>query len=813
MNSRTRILITAALLCHWLLAPRLVTSQLPSAAARAPPGLPNVAAAPKEQDVTIKALNQEKVGAIYKLHRQAEIHYGEYILYADEITYNADTGDSTADGHVVLDGNVNDEHIQASHGTYNVRSETGHFENVVATIGARSVGKRLILTSANPFFIRARIVEKTTPDHYLVQEGMVTTCELPHPKWQFRARKIEVEVGGNAKLYHSSFGLEGIPILYFPFATLPAQRFPRQSGFLIPNFGTSTTKGAILGESLFWAMSRSMDAHIGAEYYSARGWAPQAEFRARPSDTSFIDLNYFGVLDRGTGHPPLDEGGEEVRLNGEGSFAHNFRGVASVDYLSSYLFRLAFSEVFTQAVNSEVRSIGFLSNTTNDYFTNAAMRRYQDFESATSGDAITILHAPGFESSTVDRPLGRSLFYWSYDAAAEGLSRSEPGFSTATLLGRFDLSPELSLPLQFAGWSFRPTLAMRDTIYTQRLLPSTNGIGSVVSDEINRRALEASVELRPPAMARVFDRAWLGRKWKHVIEPRVVYSYVAGVDNFNKILRFDERDILSDAHEVEYSVVQRWYAKKTSAQPENCNQPGMPLLFIGGAAPQTHVPWERLPLPAQTPCNSGPQTREIVRWELAQKYFIDPTFGGALQPGASNIFTTTAALTGTSFLTGLRHLSPLISRLRVQTSSKMDLEWDLDYDFKLGQINSSAAFLNYSIGPFTVGGGDAFLRIPAQTAGISYPAQEFNQFRVLAGYGHTNKPGLSVAVNIGFDQDLGQLQYTAAQVTYNWDCCGFNVEFRRFNLTSVRNENQYRFTFALANLGSLGNLRRTERLF
>jgi LPS-assembly protein len=39
------------------------------------------------------------------------------------------------------------------------------------------------------------------------------------------------------------------------------------------------------------------------------------------------------------------------------------------------------------------------------------------------------------------------------------------------------------------------------------------------------------------------------------------------------------------------------------------------------------------------------------------------------------------------------------------------------------------------------------------------------------------------------------------------------VEFRRFALGSVRNENQYRFTFALANLGSLGNLRRAERLF
>lgn len=813
MNSRTRILITAALVCHCLFAPRLVTSQLPSAVVSQPPALPSSPSALNDQDVTIKALSQEKVGSIYKLHGQAEIHYGAYVLYADEITYNADTGDSTADGHVVLDGSLNDEHIQASHGTYNVRSETGHFENVVATIGAKPVSKRLILTSANPFFIRARIVEKISPDHYLVQEGTVTTCELPHPKWQFRARKIEVEVGGNAKIYNTSFGLEGIPILYFPFATLPAQRFPRQSGFLIPNLGTSTTKGTIAGESLFWAINRSMDAHIGAEYYSARGWAPQGEFRVRPSDSSFIDLNFFGVLDRGTGHPPLDEGGEEVRLDAAGSFAHNFRGVADVDYLSSYLFRLAFSEVFTQAVNSEVKSIGFLSNTTNNYFTNLAMQRYQDFESATTGDVITILHAPGFESSTVDRQLGRSPFYWSYDAAAEGLSRSQPGFSTATLLGRFDFSPELSLPLHLAGWSFRPALALRDTIYTQRLLPSTNGTGTVVSDEINRKALEASVELRPPALARVFDRTWLGHKWKHVIEPRVVYSYVAGVDNFTEILRFDERDIVSDTHEVEYSVVQRWYAKRTSAQPENCGQMGMPLLFIGGPAPPMHIPWERQPLPTQAPCTSAPPTREIVKWELAQKYFVDPTFGGALQPGTSNTLETTAALTGTSFLTVPRHLSPLISRLRVQTSSRMDLEWDLDYDFKLGRISNSTAFLNYRIGPFTVGGGDAFLRIPGQSVGVSYSAQEFNQFRVLAGYGHTNKPGLSTAVTVGFDQDLGQAQYAAAQVSYNWDCCGINVEFRRFNLTSVRNENQYRFTFALANLGSLGNLRRTERLF
>jgi LPS-assembly protein len=818
MNSRTRILITAALFCHGLLAPRLVTSQLPPPPASAS-ALPNSPSALNEQDVTMKALSQEKVGSIYKLHGDAEIHYPPYTLYADEITYNADTGNSTADGHVVLDGTLNDEHIQATHATYNVRSETGHFENVVATIGARPLSSRLVLTSSNPFLITAKVMEKTSPDHYLVNEGTVTTCELPHPKWQYNAQKIIVDVGGTAKIYKTTFGLGGIPVLYFPFATLPAQKFPRQSGFLIPNIGTSSVKGTILGESLFWAINRSMDAHIGAEYYSARGWAPQGEFRARPSDTSFIDLNYFGVLDRGVGNPPLDEGGEEVRLNAEGSFAHNFRGVANIDYLSSYLFRLAFSEVFTEAVNSEVRSSAFLSNTTDNYFNNVAMQRYQDFESTTPGDVITIFHAPSFESSTVDRQIGTSPFYWSYDAAAEGLSRSEPAFrfypaeSTATLVGRFDVSPQLSLPLQFAGWSFRPALDLRDTLYTEQLLPTTSGVGEAISRQITRKALETSVELRPPPLDRVFNGNWLGRKWKHVIEPRVVYSYVTGVDNFAHILRFDERDILSDTNELEYGVVQRLYAKRTSTQPEKCTQPGMPLLFIGGAAPPARAPWERLHPSTQTPCDSGPQTREIVRWQLAQKYFIDPTFGGALQPGTSNIFTTTAALTGTSFLTVARHLSPLISRLRVQATTNMDLEWDLDYDFKLGQINNSTVFMNYNLGPFTVGGGDAFLRVPGQTVGIPFPAQEFNQFRVLAGYGHTNKPGFSAAVNLGIDQDLGILQYAATQATYNWNCCGLNVEFRRFNLTSVRDENQYRFTFALANLGSLGNLRRTERLF
>ena len=565
-------------------------------------------------------------------------------------------------------------------------------------------------------------------------------------------------------------------------------------------------------------MNRSMDATLGAQYFSMRGWAPQGEFRARPSESSFLDLSFYGVLDRGFGINADDQGGANVKLNAESKFPHNFRGVANIDYLTSYVFRLAFNEVFTQAVSSEVKSQAFLSNTTHGYSYNALAERYQNFESTANGDVITILHSPSVGSASVDRQIGSSRFYWSYDLAADGLSRSEPSFRTAPLVGRFDFAPSLAMPLQLQGWSVRPEITLRDTFYTQRLVP-TSGAGAAVYDAINRKALEGTLEVRPPSLERVFDKEFLGRKWKHVVEPRVVYRYVAGVDNFDHILRFDERDILSDTNEVEYSIVNRLFSKRVLPTATDCGPEGIPTnLILGGQAPQDDVPWGRDDPPEPT-CKAEPQVRDVVTWELAQKYFIDPTFGGALVPGRRNVFATTDDLTGIAFLAGERRLSPLISRLRAQTSNRTDAEWDLDYDFRNGWINASTALVNYHLKAFTLGGGDAFLRAPGETltsaaASPATPAPVmFNQFRILLGYGYPNKRGFSGAANVGFDANLNFLQYAAIQTTYNWDCCGISAEFRRFNLGTVRDENQFRFTFALANIGAFGNLSRRDRLF
>jgi len=157
------------------------------------------------------------------------------------------------------------------------------------------------------------------------------------------------------------------------------------------------------------------------------------------------------VLDRGYGNPRVDQGGGEVHLSAAGKFGDNYRAVADIDYLTSYVFRLAFNEIYAQAVNSEVKSSAFLSHSDDGNFFNVSMRRYQDFESTNNGDVITILHAPTFDLSGVDQRIFASPVYWSYNGAFGGLSRTEPGFSTASLLGRFDFAPTVSLPLLLHG--------------------------------------------------------------------------------------------------------------------------------------------------------------------------------------------------------------------------------------------------------------------------------------------------------------------------------------------------------------------------
>jgi LPS-assembly protein len=202
---------------------------------------------------------------------------------------------------------------------------------------------------------------------------------------------------------------------------------------------------------------------------------------------------------------------------------------------------------------------------------------------------------------------------------------------------------------------------------------------------------------------------------------------------------------------------------------------------------------------------------------VAQKYFFNPNFGDAVLPDERNVLTTTLNFTGTAFLDGPRDYSPIISRLRLRTTSATDVEWDLDYDTKTGRINSSNVFAGYRHENFYFGIGDFKLNVlqapVTSPENVSAAVTNYNQLRLLFAYGNPARKGLSFGANAGYDFVQSAVQFGGVEANYNWDCCGFSAEYRRYALGSVRNENQYLFSFTLAGVGTAGNLRRAVRIF
>jgi LPS-assembly protein len=710
----------------------------------------------------------------------------------------------------------------------NLKTQTGRFFDVMGSVGLRP-GRRPVYDNGQPFLFEGKMVVKTGPKEYDVYDGSVTSCQLPRPDWQLFAGKFSVRED-KATARNTVFRVINVPLVYLPYVTHPVGGDERQSGFMIPVIGQSSTRGLVLGEQFYVVLGRSADMTVGAEYFSKRGWEQSATFRYRGLGNNFALAHYSGLLDRGyvTGGQYVNQGGEDVVFSGRYDVSERTRLVADVEYLSSYPYREAFTENFNQAVSSDILSAAYGVHQVDGYSWALEADRYQGLKRAgtptVAEQQIRIFHAPSLELATTEHSLGGTHALWNVQSTVAGLKRVQPNFSTTGLTERFDLRPEISLPLGAGGWRFRSSLAVRETIYTRS---KENGtvLPPVESGEaVNRADVELGVEARAPVLERTFASPLVAKLFgtdavKHTIEPVVAYRLVRGVDNFNELLRFDEVDVVSNTNELEYGVTQRLFLrrkKNESCETAETDAAGSGA-WNGAAAPGAMggVGNSVAADPGYMSAPGGCGSRELLSWRLTQKYFLDPQFGGAVVTRRRNIFETTLALSGVAFLTEPREISPLVSRLRWKTSDHFDVEWDFDLDTGAKKFTSNNVLVNFHEGNVFSGLSYARLNAPGRfnIAGFSSAVSDFKQLRVLLGYGGPTKRGLGVAANAGIDLNRTEVQYGALQVQYNWDCCGLSVEYRKYELGSVRNENAYRFNFTLANIGTAGNLRRAERLF
>jgi LPS-assembly protein len=695
-----------------------------------------------EDVMTVKAIHQEQTEKHkYLLKGNAEINYRDMKFFANEITYDDDTGDVEATGVVRFERQV--EFITGTHLKMNILSKTGVIYD--------AKGK------APPnFFFEGAEIYRIGEDKYKVIDGTVTACKGEVPKWSFKAKSAIVNVDKDVFMRWATFKLKWMPIFYSPFLAAPVTKRERQTGFLIPTTGTSTIKGRTFGDAFFWAINRSMDALFTAEYFSARGWAQEVDFRARLSDANYINFFGFHVNDR------ENQGGTTAKVSANYLFGDGFRAVADVNYVSSLTFRQVFGDSFNSIVLPDQSSQLFLSRNKDALSLGSAVSRNETyFDQGT----VTLLRFPSADVTLLPSQVKDLPAYFSLDAGADGIRRVEPGYSTPSLTERVDFAPRFTIPLKgFLGGFLTPSFELRDTFYSNRYLP-----GGQAQESLNRLTGEFRLDLRGFGLERVYETkgGWFGDRIKHVIEPEVTYRYVGGVKDIDQIIRFDERDVLVDTNEVEYGVTNRFFTRRDGDTGE---------------------------------------ARELFSWKVSQKYYFDPTFGGAMVSGQRNVFEALQDLTGFAFADGPRRFSPIVSLLRVNPSDHLSGDFRFDYDTMLHQMRNASLTSDYRV-------ARGFLSLSYFMTREHDPVTfASSQLRTTFGIGNFNKPGISAAFSEAYDLKHSVLQYSVAQVGYNWDCCGVTMEYRRVNI-GIRDESQFRFSFSLLNVGSFGTLKRQERLF
>jgi LPS-assembly protein len=752
-----------------------------------------------------------KTSNLYKLDGDVVIYYRNYIVHADSATYNDGTSEIDAQGHMMIDGGPDDEHFEADHGTINADADTGDFFDVVGTLGVeRNPRGRLVFTAPNPFALTGREVVQLGQGKYKVIHGTMTSCRLPKPDWRILSQTISLN-NGVAKTSNGFFEIFHMPVMYLPFVTHPVNE-ERETGILLPVIGNNTTKGFLLGEGVYMTLGRSADLTIASQYWSKRGWAPNGMFRYRGAGEDFANIHFHSLLDRGL---PLsngtreNQGGIDVSGDGRYDFSTHTTGVVDGEYLSSYVYRLVFEEDYAIAINSEVKSQIFATHEDHDVWTSLRMNRYQDFQSASVvGDEVRILHLPEIDVDSADRRLGGAMsvspVWWGFSGSAGALSRYDyPSFRTSAEVPRVDFYPRVSMPLHFDGWTFRPNAAFRETWYGKSQFPAeldqipvVRGAGTPRSD------VEAGFDFRPPALGRDFSEPWLahllGGDVRHTIEPEVDYRYVTGINNFRQILRFDDTDVASNTNELEYGLTQRLFLRHLHPHPCTGDEALGPDSMCGGG------------------------TRDWITWRVAQKYYVEPDFDHAITRGTPNPLNTTLDFTGIDFLTEARHTTPVISRLRMRTTTATDVEWDVDYDAKEGKITSSNIFAGYQHGFYRFQFGDSYVNVPLGTTplttaktppGSPNALNPFNQIHMSAIYGGANKLGPSFGLNAAYDLVHQQLQYGAVQTQYNWNCCGLDFQYRRFSLGSIRDDTEYFYSLNFAGFSNVGDLAHRISLF
>jgi LPS-assembly protein len=496
--------------------------------------------------INIKAvrLSYDKKGENLIAKGNVEIEQGSRLLKADFVKINIQTKDTEAKGNVEL--NENGDILSCDAFNINLDTQMGHVENA-----------KLFVKQDN-LHITGKDISKLGANTYEIKQGTVTTCDSESPPWRIDAKKMNVTIDGYATVQDSIFRIKKIPVAYLPFAVFPVKT-TRQSGFLFPEIGQSSSKGAEFNNSFFWAMSENTDSTIWLDAASKKGLGTGLEYRFKLKEDSWGKA-YGYFADESSRYfddeysDPRDRKRQRGYLNFEGE--HYFNQDAYVKAQGSYITDREFyddyrSEVRRSKNETEDKiSIGSQPYDESLIFFNKNWEscnflfKTEYYRNLTDSDRYISQPLPQIAFSTMRLPLSNSPFFYQFDTAYDYFYRQE-----GVKGNRFDVYPKISLPLSRDGWLKLDTeVGVRGVSY-QGIKNDDGSNDSVIFPTVDSKLSTDFV--------RVFAiDGKIVQKLRHTISPTLFYQYTAN-DDQDDTPYFDVPENFYRVHRVGYYLKNR----------------------------------------------------------------------------------------------------------------------------------------------------------------------------------------------------------------------------------------------------------------
>lgn len=455
-----------------------------------------------------------------------EVVQGEQIIRADKLVYKLETEVVSAVGNVsILDNEGNVYFAEYAELSKDMRD--GFVHGLISTL---SDGSRFTAVEAQ------RIDGNITK----MKEATYTPCKIcpgKKPLWQLVAKEVEHNDAENTVKYKNArIEIAGIPIVYTPLFSHPDPDQERKSGFLRPDGGWSSERGAFVSGSYYHTISPDKDMTVTLQPSTNAGVLMMGEWRQRFEKGNLQVEGGLVNSDRVTsgGRIKEDEWRGHIFADGRYDINDKWRAGFEAEKVTDKEYLRLYDISSRNVLESRVYGERFSGRN----YTNISAYGFQDVRLGARPEQPGIL--PTFEHSMLGEPGGLLGGRWSLDLGGLGLHRNDGG-------------QDVYRGMADAGWErrFASSLGLVTTIDTSaqgavyKVLNSAAAAANPALDDnptSTRFFPQASVTTKYP-LARPFERGG-----QLVIEPTVGLTAAPNISqDVNDIPNEDSIDVQLDS--------------------------------------------------------------------------------------------------------------------------------------------------------------------------------------------------------------------------------------------------------------------------